>query len=248
MYRRVIIIGYDGGKANYLEGVKYDVANYTAFLKSNQGGVWGDDEITVFNGSNKRVIRLFISEEVRKGCQYFLIVFTGHGYCDRSGETFFEVCAQDAISLSEIRAWVKETPCLMIADSCHAVPAGLEPLTESRIRLFSSGGRFYFRAQFREEYNRALSVLPKGSFVFASACSFGETADDTENGGLYSRAIITAAEQEISASTASEIVSIGWIHHIAKEIVIRESDGRQHPEISGIVRGYPQPPFVVILR
>lgn len=248
MRRLAIIIANDGGKQNYLTGVQFDIDNYRHLLRMNEGGAWENEEILVYRNESKADIFTAISGAARFGYEYLLLIFTGHGYCDIKGTTFFELNPRgEECTLQEIKPLVGSVPTLFISDSCSAIPRGRELILEGRTSMFSQGGRFISRNEYKKAYNGALSILQKGTFVHASSCSFGQKAADTDFGGIYSLTLFLTADALIKNSTESEIISIGWIHNEVRKIVNEISEGKQTPTISGIYRGTTQPPLLVML-
>lgn len=123
MKRCLIIIGNQGtpSKGNYLPGVSRDVNNYLSFFKSDNGGAWEDDEIIpkVYDWTSWGLYVNILQRRLN-GLDYAIIVFTGHGYALKNGETYFELSEGHDVSLSTIKSWFPTQKVLMIADSCQS--------------------------------------------------------------------------------------------------------------------------------
>lgn len=215
MKRCLIIIGNQGtpNKGNFLPGVSRDVNNYLSFFKSDNGGAWENDEIVqeVYDwtsaGLNSTIYRRRM-----EGLDYAVIVFAGHGYALRNGETYFEFSDGDDVSLSTIKSWFPAQKVLMIADSCQCF-----------INLYREGGilrealaqrQFSQRRDYlRNLYNSHIGSVPTGAFTFASAVSSGESANDTSKGGLYSYNLLNVANDYVNdAHIGGNVISIDAIH------------------------------------
>lgn len=249
MRRHTIIIGNSGDKKDFLEGVEQDIHNFQNHLKSRYGGAWEEREITTFlNNATKERLSDAILGYKNLGNDFFLIIFTGHGYCDAKGETFFELKPNgECISVSDVKKMVGDVPTLLIGDSCHSVYVEKERITESRLKMFGQGGKLLTSQDYRNLFNNQLELLRKGTFIFASSSSFGQPSADTSKGGLYIYALMTVIKREIEMSEPEGVICIGYIHNEAKKLVVEFSEGKQIPEIFGIERNTPQPPLVVIL-
>lgn len=245
--KRAIIIGNSGGTKNFLEGVEQDIQNTVSFLKSKNGGAWEEDEILIYK-DKASLSQLQTTFQLLKsfGCEYFFILFTGHGNCDQYGNTYFELKPDgEDLPVSQLEQWVKNTPTLLIADSCHSVYHRPQILIESQRRMFS-GGRLLSRKDYQEVYNNHLRLLNKNTFIFASSCSFGQSAEDTSNGGLYLHTMFQFLQYLIENEETPQSIGIGYIQDQVRARVFRITNGKQTPEITGIKRGELQPPVILI--
>ena len=235
MKRCLIIIGNQGtpSKGNYLPGVSRDVNNYLSFFKSDNGGAWEDDEIIpkVYDWTSWGLY-LNILQRRLNGLDYAIIVFTGHGYALKNGETYFELSEGHDVSLSTIKSWFPTQKVLMIADSCQSFvnlyrEGGI--LGEALIQKSFSSRRDYLR----NLYNNHIESVPQKAFIFASAVSPGEGANDSSKGGLYSYNMLSMANSIINNTVLSKSVwSIDIIHNMAKTNVEKGRDGQQHPKLT----------------
>jgi len=212
MEKRVLLIGNDEG----LPGVKVDIENYKRFFKSPIGGAWLDSEfITKLN-----VSRLDLLKEIQRlkiqSLDYLIVIFSGHG--GQMRETVFELNPNgDKLNESEIRNICNRQ--LNIFDCCRAYPQRLfegsvykavtETLTDFTIR--------------RKFENRILESIHQEVLLYA--CSIGEVANDTSQGGVYSKYLI----QSSIPLTKTKYRLVGSAHQAASLLVTNDFP-KQHPD------------------
>lgn len=219
--RKALLIGNSNG----LPGVKVDLDNSKKFLMSLDGGAWNEDEITVLNNPSR--LRLLTKIECFKGKYDFMIViFSGHGAYGR--ETILEL-NQDEELIQESQLIAIAPKQITIFDCCRARVQ--EPLFESRSTItFSDSGDSSVRYRVRKRYDLLISNAIDQQ-IRLYACSVGETALDTTNGGLYlsnllSQARVFASEEEYKrVGRLHQIVSKG----VEQQAWINELH-RQHPD------------------
>lgn len=255
MKRRAILILNDGGPSNYLPGVKVDKVNYLNFLKSAEGGVWEDNEIQVYKNDCSRELLLNYIDFYRKAEQteYWLIIFSGHGYTNSQNETILELSPGKECSVNEIK---KATNCsrrLLIADSCRLVIHAITDSLKRELKLFSDVSAGYnYRTRCRELYMNQLEKVYKDSFNAAYAAEYNQCAnDDDVTGGYYSFELLKAAKTMIEGRKSSYnvddwVVPFENIHKIARDAVIIKSNGTQVPTTEGL--WLDTIPFVVVPR
>lgn len=261
MNRKLFIIISDGGGVNALTGVHLDEQNYINFFKSPEGGAWKNDEILVFNNNN---FSLQCLSEFLHVCRlngtaidYIMMVYCGHGFTDEYGNIQFQVQPQINLSLNEILVTVSDIRLLLIADSCRAVYNLHEG---GRIRgvqqLFQPSderqSEFYANIC-RQIYNELIMNTPQNMKTILFADSYGETAAENRNGGLYSYQLLSTAKNMIDEFNErhqhtnvryydGDIISC---HNIASRKVSNLTNDTQHPEIYWRCRSVAQLPFVV---
>lgn len=230
MNKRLIII-YNEGIVNtktYLKGVLKDVENYLVFFKSLEGGSWNDNEIKVFHKPTVAAVKSYIDGVAK--CEYFLIVFCGHGGSEED-ETILELCQGQDLPLGELCSWVSYTRKLIICDCCR-IPPEVEPVMESqntRVRLFSQGGSIASRIKVRNEYHKAIRATNSRIYTIGFASSLGEAAGETSQGGYYSHSLLKAAAAEAN-SVGTGVVPFLQCHNLAEPKVIQLSNNEQHPD------------------
>lgn len=260
MNRKLVLIISDGGGNNRLRGVHIDKDNYLNFFKSPEGGAWKDEEILMYDDNNFDVgVLSDISLSGRMEhhpIEYFLIVYCGHGFTDQYGNIRFQVRTDCDLKLDDLLEAVKTSRCLVIADSCRAVYRLDEGGRIGDMRLFSTSEdarRSVYADLCRIYYNERLAATPATMQMVLFSNSFGETADENRNGGLYSYAMLNAAKAEINRihdvqqhNANSYVITVDTIHAAAKNEVEQQTHQRQHPDVVIDSRSPARFPFVVV--
>lgn len=253
MSRRLILILNDGGRENHLPGVEIDAQNYLDFFHLPEAGLWGNGEIQVYrNNCSLEILHSYILQARHNDLQYVVIVFCGHGYSNRLGTTFFELSPGNDASLPQIRDVVRETRCLMIADSCRVVYLA-EGGRLRNVRMFSAdqSAEAYRRDCF-QLYDNAFRALSRGHFTIGMAASLNQTAGEDDNGGYYSRALLTKARdlvrtKRITRHTSDEynpIANFSLVHSLVCQSFAMNHNMTQTPDLE--VPDGRQAPFVVV--
>ncbi len=242
--RIAILIGNDRWSGDFLPGVKHDMEALKAFLQSPAGGAWLPEHIfDIVKPISKQTLLNCLVKAVEAEYDYFFIYFGGHGELSRSNVPLFILPGGESIGLNEIERVLSTKPVLMISDSCQGIPKYGEGgvLNESE-RSFSSGGIVEnFRAQ--RAFDKELRKLPP-MFTYASAVSFGQYANDTDSGGLYTQSLLDACTDILKSNCENGVCGICYPHTLAAQKVITRSNGKQQPSIKGYNRTF-QPPFLV---
>ena len=211
MNKKILLIGNDGG----LPGVKVDLENYKNYFKSNRGGKWYDSEFLKKINPRKDSLIASLDELKTEDLDYLIVIFSGHGGQKR--ETVLEL-NQASECLSETRFHGIAKRQLTILDCCRAYSEAVEEsLSDMLLRSARDGDNI--RQRFEQ---RILSASEQQVKLYA--CSVGEFAYDTPEGGAYSKNLIKAAVQD-----NSDFIYVGQTHVSAAEETTREFDG-QHPE------------------
>lgn len=244
----------DGGRGNYLPGVETDARNYLEFFHLPEGGLWRDDEIHTFrNNCTSMILNSYILQQRHERLQYVVIVFCGHGYADRN-MTFFELSPGHDASLQQMREMVRETRCLMIADSCR-VTVLAEGGRIPAVRMFSEdNSEEAYRNECFRLYDESFRGLFRGHFTIGMAASIGQSAGEDENGGYYSKMLLTKARDMITTKKVSRhntqnyepIAKFPLVHSLVRDSFARYTQITQIPDIQA-PRGL-QAPFVVVPR
>ncbi|MEZ5082866.1 MAG: caspase family protein [Bacteroidales bacterium] len=211
MKKKILLIGNDDG----LPGVKVDLRNYKEYFKSDRGGRWYDSEIIEkLNPRKSDLIQEIISLTAQK-LDYLIVIFSGHGGQER--ETVFELNSSGEI-INESVLFDISTKQLNIYDCCRAYS---ESNTKSiRLTALMEGYAYnYVRTRFEERILKASDQQIK-----LYACSKGEVANDTSQGGAYSKNLIKSAY-----NSSSEFILVGSAHTSASEMTNQEFP-KQHPD------------------
>ena len=230
MKRIAIIIGNDGGIRNHLPGVSKDMANFTEYLKSDFGGAWEDNEIIIGKDWTTQSLEREITFQKAIRVDYFLIIFYGHGYAIKGRDTYFELADNDDLALSTLKRWLHFNKSLIIADSCRKYIEILEKAYARESLRFYSKANSPFRHRYREIYDQELQRLEMFHNTVVLSTDLNECADDTDEGGLYTKTLIETARSEARYGSAG-IYSIRDLHDIAAEKVAILKGYRQNPQI-----------------
>lgn len=248
MKRIAIIIGNDGGIRNYLPGVSKDIVNFTEYLKSDFGGAWEDKEIIIGKDWTTQSLKREITFQKGIGADYFLIIFSGHGYAIRNRDTYFELASDDDLALNTLKRWLQFKKSLIIADSCRKYVEILEKAYARESLRFYSKANSPFRQRYREMYDLELQRLEMFHNTIILSTDLDECAYDTDEGGLYIKNLIETARSVERYGNAG-IYSIREMHDTVAEKVAILKGYKQNPQICSTSRTM-TPPFGVkpILR
>ena len=193
MIRKAILIGNNTGLGapTYLEGVNKDLLNYHAYLTSDIGGKWYNDEIIVLHNQTRKEI---LNAIAKCNGTYSFVVFTGHGYINsRDGKTY--VCVKDdAISESELNTYLPKRS--LILDCCREITTIAENFDGSRpsARLMSRGGTITGALaavrNARNKFDDALYVTDEGQFTGYACLENRLSSDNPSAGGAFSATLM----------------------------------------------------------
>lgn len=187
MKRVAIIIGNEGSIRNYLPGVSKDMVNYKRLLLSDAGGAWKENEIVSSKFWSFISLKREIDKQKAMGVDYFFIIFSGHGYAIKNNDTYFDIAENDDLALTTLKRWLQFKKSLIIADSCRKFIEIIEKAhVESRLSLFSDS-RYIPRARYRTLYDNEIDRLDSFHNTFIASANLDECAEDTDEGGLYTK-------------------------------------------------------------
>ena len=206
MKKRILLIGNNNG----LDGVNVDFRNYSEFFQSKIGGEWYSSEIIPMMNPSRLAVLNKINELKRMSLDYIIVVFSGHGGQER--ETVLELNKNgELISESELKNISKRQ--LNIYDCCRSFPQ-LENFVGRSLKMFDSGGRIENSTRLAYE-KKIQDAITQQACLYA--CSIGETAEDTSQGGVYS---VNLLEVALSIKGTSEkYFYVGDTHQGAKRKV-----------------------------
>ena len=205
MKKRILLIGNSEG----LPGVQKDFANYKSFFMDEVGGNWYGSEIMSRMNPKGDDLRSELRTLKNSSLDFLIVVFSGHAGQERevvmeingNGETIYE---------SELKNIASRQ--ITIYDCCR-VYSNLEFSRSSDMLLEKSAK---IDSNIRQLYEkRIMQAIPQQLSLFA--CSIGETAIDTYEGGLYSKNLLKAAR-----SLNSESMSVGKAHETAADLTKKE--------------------------
>jgi len=232
MKRKAILIHAAGQQTDkdYLEGAKADVKNFREYLNTNAGGAWEYHEIEVLENKSKAEIMKAIA--AAKSSDYTLVTASGHGHHVKGkgvDETRFCVNKIDEIAAHELNTG--SSRCSVIIDCCRMVTIQMSLVEQWMTKAaMESRSEDIHRARFRAIYDDAVLGAEIGCSYFFS-CDLNEAAQESKDGGYYSGALITCAEDWHSKSMGKglAILDILDAHRSAAEVVTKR-EPQQHPQ------------------
>lgn len=267
MTKRFAIIIESGNVANQddLPGARKDAENWEAFLRSKQGGVWGDDEIRVLH--KPRLVEVAILNIIHKN-EYVFLAFSGHGeeVVDRStGKSSTRICLNehelsvDAETLSPSQFGTAIFDCCrgvenavghiellnevsrggrqtMAFTTIHAKSASV-PLVNRTRKTYRATEDGCRRVFLRELESKALNPA-----VYMYSCGKTEGAgEDPFAGGYYTTLLLNGANNWFEAQKTDphyKVYTTKKAHEFAVNAMpIRNP--RQHPEYKPVNYSYP---------
>jgi hypothetical protein len=227
MKRLALIVLNPGSDDNYCVGVDVDGEKYRKFLTSPLGGAWTSDEITTLSTPSELALQVELVKA--RGADYFFFVFAGHGcHSDDHNDTLIDL-GKKLFPLRRIRNTAsRET---IILDCCRERVTGLslESVMAKAAAMRSDLNALACRRAFD-----AHTLKCSETTVVMQACSVGQTAGDTSEGGRYSHALLESAKswgqgKPISPQTI-DIFSVAQVHAAAERKLL-EQEVKQKPTI-----------------
>jgi len=216
MKKRILLIGNNEG----LEGVNVDFHNYSRFFKSKAGGEWYDHEIIPMMNPSKISLVNQITILKSERLDYLIVIFSGHGGQER--ETVLELNRRsETIEESALKDLC--TRQLNIYDCCRSYPS-IGAATEKMTRLFESGGAILASTRDRYE-SRIMNSIPQQICLYA--CSIGETAADTKDGGIYSTSLLESAAAIMNSTDNYYYVANS---HVDAKRIVKAKGFKQNPD------------------
>lgn len=227
MKRSALIVLNPGSGDNYCQGVEVDGKKYREFLTSPLGGAWTNDEITTLSTPDELTLQIELLKAKEAG--YFFFVFAGHGcHSDDHNDTLIDL-GKKLFPLRRIRNTAsRET---IILDCCRERTSGvvLDSFMAKAAVLRSDLNALACRRAFD-----AHTLKCSETTVVMQACSIGQTAGDTPEGGRYSRALLKSAKSwgqgKPSPYQITEIFSVAQVHAAAEQALL-EQKVKQKPTI-----------------
>lgn len=191
MRRHAILIGYSGWDINGtapLQGVSKDLINYRNYLKSDNGGAWLDEEITILEDKSRTQIETKLLSIRSIAYDMVFSVFSGHGdyddidnYCRR-----LEISKNETILEKSLWGLAKRQ--ILIFDSCSGL--------RSQECIFAGESKSRSLMEFSSADNparrlyeiRCMQCPPQQLKLYAA--KVGTFARDTSNGGKYSSELL----------------------------------------------------------
>lgn len=210
--KRVLLIGNNNG----LPGVKVDIKNFINFFQSEKGGFWIENEIITLLNPSKHELLLKIRELKNLNLDFLIVYFSGHGSQRREVEISINE-KDETITESDLKNISRKQ--LTIFDCCRAVASSdnLNDYLKEKIHLSEqlSKTRIIYENRIKDAFAQQVVLY---------SCSKGEYSYDTEEGGLYSKNLISAANQ-----LHSRYILVIEAHQLAKKLTTSK-EPKQNPD------------------
>lgn len=248
MRRLALLIGQNASVHGYLHGVEPDVRRMRAFLQSDHGGAWEAHEVHHLPAPKAADLACLLGSLGGK-VDFLFIAFSGHGEVV-NGQTVVAINDFENFSVLHLAA-SSVLHQLILLDSCRVEE--MVVLTEKRAHVATLGGIPRVNPQYRPScralYESAIARAGAGVTRMFS-CNLGETAADTNNGGVFSFSLVSHAvdwaETHGNGSHAAAILSVPAVFAAAAHSTTTFNPP-QHPELNDTRRRHPFP-FAVALR
>lgn len=221
MNRKALIIGAAYGDPK-IPGVYTDLTTWDAFLKSDIGGAWRNDEVNVCKDPEPEELRTALGYLGQ--ADFGFLVFCGHGATVRRDkpwdetELYFGEYGQ--LLDSEINPGSPR--CTLLLDCCR----GYLDAEEDRKLLNEKSASFSVRTSSRAIFDRELEAAEKG-LVTIYAASEGEDADDIKS---FSKQLIHQARITMERHTG--VLNQALAVELTAE-AMKKTTPQQHPEYRG---------------
>lgn len=180
MNRKALLIGNSNG----LSGVKKDISNWESFLTSDIGGKWLPSEIDVEMNPSKISLMSKINT-LKHRYDFVLVVYSGHGAYSQG--TILEINSnEEYVFESDLKGIAPRQ--ISVFDCCRAVETIQNSIKES-VRNLSVKNQF--TSNIRQDYEtRIMQAIPQQVSLYA--CSIGECAYDSNDGGYYTKNLLNS--------------------------------------------------------
>lgn len=183
MNRKVLIIGCPLIGEDFLIGVEQDVRNFSRFVKSSIGGVYGNSEIVWMQHPTLAQLHSVLGQI--KNPELLTVYFSGHGFRDDNTD-YICLNFNDIFPVKSFLINAKRH--LLIMDTCRT------PLDTRGYGDAISGIGYHFptdNPEFAKKlYCDYINESPEGGAIIFST-SENQPSNDTENGGVYTKSLMT---------------------------------------------------------
>lgn len=223
-----------------LPGTVQDTRNWRAFLKSELGGSWDDEEIQMLQKPTSCGISRLL--EQHKG-EYIFLAFSGHGeekYCEAKQRNSLYVCLNDEENSVDVDSITPTLFGTAIFDCCRGFyeAYGIEESLNTGVaapfvlaQMFSGTNRFYRSS--RDVFVQSLQSVMGYPTVRMYSCRRGESAgEDPCAGGFYTTLLIKGANawRERQKHCARRSVFTTRQAHTFACTAMKQINPEQHPE------------------
>lgn len=213
MKKKILFIGNTQG----LPGVQKDLTNYFSFFMDDIGGNWYENEMIKKMNPSKFELQTVLKNLKESKLDFMIVIFSGHGGQER--EVILEINDKgDYIYESELKNIAARQ--ITIYDCCRAVISSYE-FSERVDRILEKSATI--NKKIREVYEkRIMQAISQQLNLYA--CSIGENAHETAEGGIYSKNLL-----KVARSLDNQFMSVGMAHQRAADLTKKEQKD-QNPE------------------
>ena len=232
------------GNTDGLAGVKKDLHRFKSFLESDIGGAWErDDEIFCHCDLTYDEVMPIIETIRNESYDYVVFYFSGHGGMKRSTELCLNANG-DILSECELSGLANKQ--LSIYDCCRVFPKMVK--TATNFALDESVESYLSRRRLYRKRFDALIADASEQDVRLYACHPDRYANDTSDGGVYTKHLLDVAE--IQSLTGD--VFVKKAHTLATNAVVIDPDAFsngviQYPDITINTKDCPPKDLVLAL-
>lgn len=205
-------------------GAQNDINNWKKFLRSGVGGAWHENEIQVLTNPSKAYLEVTLYLTKDANYDFVIVVYAGHGGWERT--TILEINPKgETVNENDLKGLAPRE--ILSLDCCRATSIITDILNEAQLKMFSETTRSSIRARYEARTMQAVAQQ-----VTLYACSVGECAYCTNEGGYYTKNLL----RQSAAVPYNEFRTINQAHNAAapgttKEVCEKENQD-QHPDIS----------------
>lgn len=218
MKKKILLIGNSEG----LPGVQKDFNNYKSFFMDEVGGDWYENEIISRMNPKQSDLRNELKSLKNSALDFIIIIFSGHAGQEReivmeingNGETIYESELKN-IASRQITIY----DCCRVSTSLEFAESSDRVLLEKSAKIESNIRQLYEK--------RIMQAIHQQLNLYA--CSIGKTAEDTDEGGRYSKNLLKAAR-----SVNSDYMTVGKAHETAAYLTKQER--KEQTPVADLVR------------
>ena len=205
-------------------GAQNDINNWKKFLRSDVGGAWYESEIQLLTNPSKKYLDIILWWTKEEHYDFVIVVYAGHGGWERT--TILEINPNgETVNENDLKGLASRE--ILSLDCCRSIITVTDSLNESKLTMFSDTTRSGIRARYD---TRMMQAIPQQITLYA--CSVGECAYCTNEGGYYTRNLL----RQSADVPYSGFKTINQAHNAAaletiKEVREKENQG-QCPDIS----------------
>ena len=207
-------------------GAQNDINNWKKFLRSGVGGAWHENEIQVLTNPSKAYLEVTLYLTKDANYDFVIVVYAGHGGWERT--TILEINSKgETINETDLKGSAPRE--ILSLDCCRATSTVTDNLNEAQLKMFSETTRSSIRARYD-----AWTMQAVAQQVTLYACSVGECAYCTNEGGYYTKNLL----RQSAAVPYNAYRTINQAHNDAASATtkeVREKENQdQHPDISTV--------------